>query len=111
MVLYPRKNLEEEVNGQRILSQNKLKLINPTWYICDGHQTVKLENNANLIKALFPKTEWGGKPETYDFTIPFREPAGKVSIEPIYAENGTTITGYIEKDISDEYCYIIKGDA
>lgn len=111
MVLYPRKNLEEEVNGQTILSQNNLNLINPTWYICDGHQTVKLENNANLIKALFSKTEWGGKPETYEFTIPRKEPVGKISTEPIYAENGTTITGYIEKDISTEYCYIIKGDA
>ena len=110
MVLYPRKNLEEEVNGQRILSQNKLKLINPTWYICDGHQTVKLENNANLIKALFLKTEWGGKPETYDFTIPFREPAGKVLIEPIYNEDGIIIS-YQEMELRKEYCYIIKGDA
>ncbi len=110
MVLYPRKNLEEEVNGQRILSQNKLKLINPTWYICDGNQTVKLENNANLIKALFPKTEWGGKPETYDFTIPRREPLGKVSAEPIYNEDGIIIS-YQEMELRREYCYIIKGDA
>lgn len=111
MVLYPRKNLEENDNGQLILSQNKLKLINPTWYICDGNQTVILENNANLIKAIFPETEWEGKSETYEFTIPRRAPVGMISTEPIYAENGTTITGYIEKDISDEYCYIIKGDA
>ena len=67
--------------------------------------------NANLIKAIFLRTEWEGKSETYEFTIPRREPVGKISAEPIYAENGTTITGYIEKDISKEYCYIIKGDA
>lgn len=111
MVLYPRKNLEEEVNGQTILSQNNLNLINPTWYICDGNQTVTLKTDANLIKAIFPRTDWEGKLETYAFTIPRREPVGKVSAEPIYNENGTTITGYIEKDIADEYCYIIKGDA
>ena len=111
MVLYPRKNLEEKVNGQTILSQNKLKLINPTWYICDGNQTVTLKTDANLIKAIFSRTEWEGKLETYAFTIPRRKPVGKVSAEPIYNENGTTITGYIEKDIADEYCYIIKGDA
>ena len=111
MVLYPRKNLEVEVNGQRILSQNNLKLINPTWYICDGNQTVTLKTDANLIKAIFPRNEWEGKLETYAFTIPRREPVGKISTEPIYNENGTTITGYIEKDIADEYCYIIKGDA
>ena len=110
MVLYPRKNLEEKVNGQTILSQNKLKLINPTWYICDGNQTVKLENNANLIKALFLKTEWEGKSETYEFTITFREPAGKVSIEPIYNEDGIIIS-YQEMELRKEYCYIIKGDA
>ena len=69
------------------------------------------KNYANLIKAIFPITEWEGKLETYAFTIPFRRPAGKISTEPIYNENGTTITGYIEKDIADEYCYIIKGDA
>lgn len=111
MVLYPRKNLEEEVNGQTILSQNNLNLINPTWYICDGNQTVTLKTDANLIKAIFPRTEWEGKLETYAFIIPRREPVGKISTEPIYAENGTTITGYIEKDISKVYCYIIKGDA
>ena len=111
MVLYPRKNLEVEVNGQTILSQNNLNLINPTWYICDGNQTVTLKTDANLIKALFLRTEWEGKSETYEFTIPRRKPVGKVSAEPIYNENGTTITGYIEKDIADEYCYIIKGDA
>lgn len=111
MVLYPRENLEVVVNGQRILSQNNLNLINPTWYICDGNQTVTLKTDANLIKAIFPRTEWEGKLETYAFTIPRREPMGKISAEPIYAENGTTITGYIEKDISKVYCYIIKGDA
>lgn len=111
MVLYPRKNLEEEVNGQVILSQNNLKLINPTWYICDGNQTVKLENNANLIKAIFLKTEWEGKPETYEFTIPRREPVGKISTEePIYNNDGQII-GYQEINLSKKYCYIIKGDA
>lgn len=111
MVLYPRKNLEEENDdGQVILSQNKLKKINPTWYICDGNQTVTLKTDANLIKAIFPKTEWEGKLETYAFTIPFRRPAGKVSTEPIYNEDGKII-GYQEINLSDEYCYIIKGDA
>ena len=111
MVLYPRKNLEEKSDdGQTILSQNKLKLINPTWYICDGNQTVNLKTDANLIKAIFLKTEWQGKPETYEFTIPFREPAGKVSIEPIYNEDGIIIS-YQEMDLREEYCYIIKGDA
>ena len=111
MVLYPRKNLEEKVNGQIILSQNNLKLINPTWYICDGNQTVTLKTDANLIKAIFPKTEWEGKLETYEFTIPFREPVGKVSTgEPIYNEDGQII-GHQEINLSKEYCYIIKGDA
>ena len=110
MVLYPRKNLEEEVNGKRILSQNNLNLINPTWYICDGNQTVTLKTDANLIKAIFPRTEWEGKLETDTFTIPFREPAGKVSKEPIYNEDGIIIS-YEEMDLRDEYCYIIKGDA
>ena len=111
MVLYPRKNLEEKVNGQTILSQNNLKLINPTWYICDGNQTVTLKTDANLIKAIFPKTEWEGKLETYEFTIPFREPVGKVSTgEPIYNEDGQII-GHQEINLSKEYCYIIKGDA
>ena len=110
MVLYPRKNLEEKVNGQTILSQNNLNLINPTWYICDGHQTVTLKTDANLIKAIFLRTEWEGKSETYAFTIPFREPAGKVSTEPIYNQDGLII-GYQEKNLRDEYCYIIKGDA
>ena len=110
MVLYPRKNLEVVVNGKRILSQNNLNLTNPTWYICDGNQTVNLKTDANLIKALFPKTEWEGKSETYDFTIPFREPAGKVSIEPIYNEDGIIIS-YQEMELRKEYCYIIKGDA
>ena len=111
MVLYPRKNLEEKNDdGQVILSQNKLKKINPTWYICDGNQTVTLKTDANLIKAIFPKTEWEGKLETYAFTIPFRRPAGKVSTEPIYNEDGKII-GYQEINLSDEYCYIIKGDA
>lgn len=111
MVLYPRKNLEvRNDNGQLILSQNNLKLINPTWYICDGNQTVKLENNANLIKAIFPRTEWEGKSEVYNFIIPQREPVGKVSTGPIYNEDGQII-GYQEINLSDEYCYIIKGDA
>lgn len=99
MVLYPKININSLIN------------LNTTWYVCDGTQTVTLRNNANLIKAIFPKTDWEGKLETYEFTIPRREPVGKISTEPIYAENGTTITGYIEKDISKEYCYIIKGDA
>lgn len=99
MVLYPKININSLIN------------LNTTWYICDGTQTVTLRNNANLIKAIFPRTEWEGKSEIYEFTIPRREPVGKVSAEPIYNENGTTITGYIEKDIADEYCYIIKGDA
>lgn len=99
MVLYPKININSLIN------------LNTTWYVCDGTQTVTLRNNANLIKAIFLRTEWEGKSETYEFTIPRREPVGKISTEPIYAENGTTITGYIEKDISDEYCYIIKGDA
>lgn len=99
MVLYPKININSLIN------------LNTTWYVCDGTQTVTLRNNANLIKAIFPKTEWEGKLETYAFTIPRKEPVGKISTEPIYNENGTTITGYIEKDIADEYCYIIKGDA
>lgn len=99
MVLYPKININSLIN------------LNTTWYVCDGTQTVTLRNNANLIKAIFSKTEWEGKSETYAFTIPRRDPVGKISTEPIYAENGTTITGYIEKDIADEYCYIIKGDA
>lgn len=99
MVLYPK------------INKNSLINLNTTWYVCDGTQTVTLRNNANLIKAIFSKTEWEGKSETYEFTIPRREPVGKVSTEPIYNENGTTITGYTEKDIADEYCYIIKGDA
>ena len=112
MVLYPRKNLEEENDdGQVFLSQNNLKLINPTWYICDGNQTVTLKTDANLIKAIFPKTEWEGKLETDAFTIPFREPVGKFSTgEPIYNNDGQII-GYQEINLSDEYCYIIKGDA
>lgn len=99
MVLYPKININSLIN------------LNTTWYVCDGTQTVTLRNNANLIKAIFPKTEWEGKLETYAFTIPRREPVGKISTEPIYNENGTTITGYIEKNIADDYCYIIKGDA
>lgn len=99
MVLYPKINIDSLAN------------LNTTWYVCDGVQTVTLRNNANLIKAIFSKAEWEGKSEIYEFTIPRRVPVGKISTEPIYAENGTTITGYIEKDISDEYCYIIKGDA
>lgn len=99
MVLYPKINIDSLAN------------LNTTWYVCDGAQTVTLRNNANLIKAIFSKAEWEGKSEIYEFTIPRRVPVGKISTEPIYAENGTTITGYIEKDISDEYCYIIKGDA
>lgn len=110
MVLYPRKNLEVEVNGQRILSQNNLNLINPTWYICDGNQTVTLKTDANLIKAIFPRTDWEGKLETYAFTIPRREPVGKVSAEPIYNKDGLIID-YQEMDLREEYCYIIKGDA
>ena len=110
MVLYPRKNLEVEVNGQRILSQNNLNLINPTWYICDGNQTVTLKTDANLIKAIFLRTEWEGKLETYAFTIPRREPVGKISAEPIYNKDGLIID-YQEMDLREEYCYIIKGDA
>lgn len=112
MVLYPRKNLEEKNDdGQIILSQNNLNLINPTWYICDGNQTVILKNNANLIKAIFSEDEWEGKSEEDAFTIPFRKPVGKFSTgEPIYNNDGQII-GYQEIDLSDEYCYIIKGDA
>ena len=98
MVLYPKININSLIN------------LNTTWYVCDGTQTVTLRNNANLIKAIFPRTEWEGKSETYAFTIPFREPAGKVSTEPIYNQDGLIID-YQEKNLRDEYCYIIKGDA
>lgn len=99
MVLYPKININSLIN------------LNTTWYVCDGTQTVTLRNNANLIKAIFPKTEWEGKLETDAFIIPFREPVGKVSTgEPIYNEDGQII-GHQEIDLRDEYCYIIKGDA
>lgn len=98
MVLYPKININSLIN------------LNTTWYVCDGTQTVTLRNNANLIKAIFPKTEWEGKLETYEFTIPRREPVGKVSTEPIYNEDGQIIS-YQEMDLRNEYCYIIKGDA
>lgn len=98
MVLYPKINIDSLVN------------LNTTWYVCDGTQTVTLRNNANLIKAIFPKTEWEGKSEIYEFVIPQREPVGKVSIGSIYNEDGQII-GSQEINLSDEYCYIIKGDA
>lgn len=99
MVLYPKININSLIN------------LNTTWYVCDGTQTVTLRNNANLIKAIFPKTDWEGKLETDAFIIPFREPVGKVSTgEPIYNEDGQII-GHQEIDLCDEYCYIIKGDA
>ena len=98
MVLYPKININSLIN------------LNTTWYICDGTQTVTLRNNANLIKAIFPRTEWEGKSEIYEFTIPRREPVGKVSAEPIYNKDGLIID-YQEMDLREEYCYIIKGDA
>ena len=98
MVLYPKININSLIN------------LNTTWYVCDGTQTVTLRNNANLIKAIFPKTEWEGKSEIYEFTIPRRDPVGKISTEPIYNKDGQII-GYQEINLSNEYCYIIKGDA
>lgn len=99
MVLYPKININSLIN------------LNTTWYVCDGTQTVTLRNNANLIKAIFPKTEWEGKSEIYEFIIPERKPVGKASTgEPIYSEDGQII-GYQEINLSDEYYYIIKGDA
>ena len=98
MVLYPKININSLIN------------LNTTWYVCDGTQTVTLRNNANLIKAIFPRTEWEGKSEIYEFTIPRRDPVGKISTEPIYNKDGQII-GYQEINLSKEYCYIIKGDA
>lgn len=98
MVLYPKININSLIN------------LNTTWYVCDGTQTVTLRNNANLIKAIFPKTDWEGKSEIYEFTIPRREPVGKISTEPIYNGDGQIIS-YQEIDLRKEYCYIIKGDA
>ena len=98
MVLYPKININSLIN------------LNTTWYVCDGTQTVTLRNNANLIKAIFPRTEWEGKSEIYEFTIPRRDPVGKISTEPIYNKDGQII-GYQEINLSNEYCYIIKGDA
>ena len=98
MVLYPKININSLIN------------LNTTWYVCDGTQTVTLRNNANLIKAIFPKTDWEGKSEIYEFTIPRRDPVGKISTEPIYNEDGQII-GHQEINLSKEYCYIIKGDA
>ena len=98
MVLYPKININSLIN------------LNTTWYVCDGTQTVTLRNNANLIKAIFPKTDWEGKSEIYEFTIPRRDPVGKISTEPMYNEDGQII-GHQEINLSKEYCYIIKGDA
>lgn len=87
LALYARNGIEVDGRPNQLL----LEKVNKTWFLCDGSVRVNLKNNANLIKAFFEKTEWENASEEDEFIIPKIDPP--------------------TEEISELFCYIIKGDA